>query len=632
MTKKYYSISLLQKRLLVFVLLITFLFSCLILRLSYVQLINGNWLQAKAMDQWTRDVPLKAKRGTIYDRNDNPIAISSQTYDIYVRSKNVSNPVKCASELSSILGIEFDKVYQKVSNKLVSESLIASKVSKELINEIKQQKLEGVVMSENYQRQYPFGNLFTQVLGFTTSDGIGQSGLEAFYDEFLQGVNGTLLSQGDVQGRELKGTIDYYLPSTAGMNLETTLDSKIQMLLEEQLVKCLIEQKAKTVTGIVMNPNTGEIYAMGSTPSFNLNQVPRDNVSEMLKIAKNMAVVDIYEPGSTFKILTSAISLNEGVVTTSDPFYDPGYRIVDGEKIKCWKYVGHGAQTFTDGFCNSCNAVFIDLALRLGVDKFYNALRTFGIGQKTDIDFMGEASGIMRNSAEVKKVDLARIGFGQAIAVTPIQLITALSSTVNGGHLMKPYLVKKITSAENKLIKVTEPTKIRDTISGEVSATIRMFLEEAVSRPLGKYTFLPNYCVGGKTGTTQKYVDGMIKSSYIASFFGTFPADKPDYVILFIADEPTASSYYGSIVASPYAKEVIKGIIEYKNYKPVTNHIETMQVEMPNCVGLSLAQAVEMIIDCGLAYELVGDGGTVISQFPLEKTLINKGQTIQLST
>lgn len=629
-----YSIGFLQKRLLVLSMLITFLFVVIVFRLGFIQLIDGSWLQAKAVDQWTRDVPLKAKRGSVFDRNGSAIAISSSSYDVYVRARNVDDAVKVSNALSEIFNLDFEKVYAKVVNRGVSESLIKMQAQENEVNQIKALKLKGVVLSQNNIRNYPYGDLFSQVLGFTTIDGVGQSGIEAYYNEMLTGINGVLLTQADVQGIELDNTLDYYLPSTPGLNITTTLDSKIQMLLEDAMKKALEEQKATKVTGIVMNPNTGEILAMGSKPSFDLNNIPRDDISNLMAMAKNMAVVDIYEPGSTFKIITSACALSEGVVKTTDPFYDPGYRVVDGDKIKCWKSVGHGQQTFTDGFCNSCNSVFIDLALRMGIDNFYAMLEKFGIGQKTGIDFYGESGGIMMDKNVAKKVDLARMGFGQAIAVTPIQLITALSATVNGGNLMTPYLAKSITDCNGKVVYMANDKKVRNVISEGVSATIRMFLEEAVSRPMGKNTFIPNYCVGGKTGTTQKYVDGKIAGTYIASFFGAFPCDKPDYVILFIVDEPTAGSYYGSIAASPYAKEVIKGIIDYKGYLPISDNVDVEEttVGMPNLVGQSLAKAVQALIKLNLQYEISGEGDFIVSQFPNAGTVLNVGNIVQLNT
>lgn len=631
MNKNNYSIGLLQKRLLVFLVLITFFFIVIIFRLGVVQIINGNFLQIKATDQWTRDVPLKAKRGYIYDSNNNPLAVSMSSYDVYVRHKNVIDAIEVAKFLSKELELDFESVYKKVIDNTVSEVVIKLQVGNEVAQKIIKKNLPGIVLSENFSRYYPFGDLFTQVLGFTTVDGIGQFGLESQYDKLLKGINGTLLTQSDVKGQELENTIDYYIPSQPGYNIFTTLDYQIQLLLENALEVCIEEQNATKAMGIVINPKTGEIFGMSCKPSFDLNEIPRDDVKSLLEMSKNMTITDVYEPGSTFKILTSAIALNEGVVKVEDEFYDPGYRIVDGEKIKCWKLIGHGHQNFQDGFCNSCNSVFIDMALRLGMDRFYKAMNSFGIGELTGIDFQGEANSIMMDKNLVKTVDLARMGFGQAVAVSPIQLITALSATINGGNLLTPYIVERIES-NNGLI-VSEATKQvrRQVISGEVSKTIREFLEDAVSRPLGKYTFIPGYSVGGKTGTTQKYANGQISGTYIASFFGAYPMNDPEYAILFIVDEPKAGSYYGSIAASPYAKKVIEGIIKMRGDKPVDGNIQIEQVVMPNLIGKSLLEASKILTELGVMYEIDGEGGKIVDQFPLADVVINKNQVVQIS-
>ena len=627
-----YSIGFIQKRLLVMILLITFLFFVIGLRLTIVQIINGEWLQAKALDQWTRDLPLEAERGLIFDAVGNALAVNTSSFDLYVRPKNVKNSAKVAEVLSMCLKLPYSEVYKKVTDKTSSEHLIKLQVSSEIREEIIASNLEGVVFSENIKRYYPFGELFTQVLGFTTIDNEGQAGLEAYYNEYLKGVKGSVLTQADVKGVDLDNALEYYLPAISGLNVNTTFDTTIQLALEQAMEICYKEQKAKSVTAVVMKPKTGEIVALACKPSFDLNNVPRDNVSELMQMTKNLAVVDVYEPGSTFKILTSAIALNEGVVTVNESFYDPGYRIVDGEKIKCWKHVGHGSQTFQDGFCNSCNAVFVDLALRLGKEELYENYYNFGLGQITGIDILGESAGILMNIDSAKTVDVARMGFGQAIAVSPLQLITALCATVNGGNLMKPYITKSVVSNEGAVVFENKPTIIREVLSGKVSAIIREFLEDAVGRPNGNYTFIPGYSVGGKTGTTQKYSNGVISGKYIASFFGTFPANDPEYAILFIVDEPGAGAYYGSICATPYAKMVFEQIIKIKNYKPVKEVSEVKKVIVPDVVGLSLYEACNKLIECGLLYEIGGEGDIIISQFVQAGAEVNSGQIIQINT
>ena len=621
-----------RKRILALITLISFIFCALIVRLSVVQLINGSWLQTKAMDQWTRDLPLKAERGKIYDSTGSSLAVSYTTYNVYTRAREIIDPKQTATFLSNILNLNYESVYNKITNKTASEFLIKMQVEENIAKQIIDKNISGVYLSQNTKRYYPYGDLLTQILGFTTIDNIGQAGIELYYDNILKGTDGKSLIQADITGQQLDNTLSYYIPSIPGCNITLTIDSKIQLIVEQALNKVMTEQQAKSTTAIIMKANTGEIVAMSTKPSFDLNNVPRNDPSTLLETVKNKAVVDVYEPGSTFKILTMAATIEEGTANENSRFYCGGSCTVDGQKIKCWKSVGHGQQTFTDGFCNSCNSVFIDLALKLGLDTFYERVASFGLGQLTGIDFMGEASGILMQKENVKTVDLARMGFGQAIAVSPIQLVTALSATVNGGNLMSPYLVKEITDVTGQMVYSRSPSKVRTVIKSDVSAIIRGFLEEAVSRPLGKYTFIPGYCVGGKTGTTQKYINGAIGDSYIASFFGAFPCDNPEYVILFIVDEPTAGSYYGSIAASPYAKKVIEGIIEYYNYQPVADVEEPEEVLMPNLVGLSRTNAVSELIECGLGYEIGGDGSIVTEQFPPPNTSLKKGQIVQINT
>jgi len=364
--------------------------------------------------------------------------------------------------------------------------------------------------------------------------------------------------------------------------------------------------------------------------------VPRDNVENLLNMSRNVAIVDVYEPGSTFKVLTMASAIKEGVAKLSDRFYDPGYRLVDGEKIKCWKLTGHGSQSLSEGLANSCNSVFIDLALRLGTDKMYERFGIYNLGSTLGVDFLGEGSGILMNKSSAKTVDVARMGFGQAVAVTPLQLITAFCSTVNGGLLYKPYFVKQITDVNGTIVYENQPQVIRRTISEETSSIMKTMVEDVVKKFSGFNAFIPGYRVGGKTGTTQKYKNGAISGTYIASFVGTFPADDPDYVILIMADEPTGSSYYGSVVATPYAKMVIEDIIEYKNY-PAENLEEDLKkieknVTVPNVVGMEINKAIYELEELGLYVEVEGEGKEVISQTPPSGTMVCKNSIIILST
>ncbi len=635
--KIFHSTYSVQKRLLANLVLIVSLFILLALRLGYLQIINGKKLQTRAEEQWTRDLPLSATRGTIKDRNGVTLAVSYTSYDVYVRASNVENPQEVAKVLSENLDVDYDKVLIKAQNKKISESLIKLSVEQDVIKKIKASKLKGIYYSENTKRYYPYGDFLSQVLGYTTIDNIGQSGLELYYDKYLKGIDGYSLVQSDIKGSELYNTLDNFVSSIAGCDLTLTIDYRIQMMCEQAAEKIMIDHKPKSASVIVMDPNTAEIIAMTNKPSFSLNEIPRDDVSSLMSMSKNLNIVDVYEPGSTFKVLTTATALEEKATSLNDTFYDPGYRIVDGQRINCWRLHGHGSQTMVDGLCNSCNSVFVDLSLRLGEEKMYKYFEKYGFGKLTNVDFAGESAGIVMDREVAQKVDLARMGFGQAIAVTPLQLICAESSVFNGGNLMQPYFVKSISNSYNNYIKTFKPTVVNKTVSKDTSDKINYMMEQVIDKANAINAFIPGYRVGGKTGTSQKYEDGKINGKYIASFLGTFPADKPDYVILVIADEPSSGAYYGSIVATPYAKMVLEGIIEYKNYKPSTDIVaETnamaLNIPMPNLVGKTLSQALTILKNLGLQYESDGEGGIITKQYPEAGTMMFNNGICYIST
>lgn len=631
------SIMSLQKRLLAVFLLIISIFFALIIRLFVIQIVKSDWLTAKASSQWLRDLPINAKRGDIVDVNGSTLAESFSSYDVYVRASMVTEPVKVSNLLSSVIGLDYEETFKKVTNTTVSESLIKLQLDDKSAKKIIDANYKGVLLSENNKRYYPYGDLLTQVLGFTTIDNSGQAGIELYADKYLQGTKGYALEESDVNGRKIDNTLSKYIPSIAGCNVQLTIDVNIQQIVEKALLTLCEEQKPKTATAIVMNPNTGEIVAMSSKPSFDLNNPPRDNVSELLNNVKNLSIVDVYEPGSTFKVLTTATALEEKVTNPNEGFYDPGYRIVDGEKIKCWKLIGHGQQTMTDGLCNSCNSVFVDLALRLGTEKMYSYFKKYGFGDTLGVDFLGEAQGILMNKEKVKTVDLARMGFGQAVAVSPIQLITAICSVVNGGKLYKPYFINQITDVNGKLVAQNTPTVLNRTVSESTSATIRSMLERVVTKSNAIEAFIPGHRVSGKTGTSQKYENGRIVQKYVSSFVGAYPADNPDYVVLVIADEPSMGNYFGSVVATPYAKLIFKGIIDYKQYKTTEDinadeKLLEKNIKMPNLVGLSLTDAVSKIVSLGLQYEIAGEGDVVVSQTPPPDTFVYKNSVVIINT
>ena len=631
------SIFSLSKRLLAVFLLVSFLFLIIIVRLAYVQLVKGQFLQSKAMDQWLRELPLNAQRGKIKDSNGVVLATNYSTYDVYVRPSMVENAKEVTLALVETFHLNFDAVYKKVTDKLVGENLIKMQVEKDTAMALKDKNLKGILFSENNSRYYPYKSSLTQVLGFTTIDNVGQAGLEAYYNKYLTGVQGYTLEESDVKGVKLDNTLSRYVPSIAGLDLELTIDINIQKFTEEALSLLIEEQKPKKASAIVMNPNTAEIIAMATMPNFDLNEVPRDDVAKLMETVKNINIVDVYEPGSTFKCLTMANSIDVGVAHLSDTFFDPGYRIVDGEKIKCWKLTGHGHQTLSQGLCNSCNAVFVDLSLRLGKERMYQMFDKFGLGSTLGIDFLGESAGIIMNYDSAKIVDVARMGFGQAVATTPLQLITAICSIVNGGKLYKPYFVKEIKDQNGMVVSKTTPTVLKNTISSKTSEIMKTMMEDVIKQYSGYYAFIPGYHVGGKTGTSQKYLNGRLSGEYIASFVGTFPADNPDYVVLIVVDEPGGASYYGSIAATPYAKRIIENIIKYKNYQPSSDLVKDLakvnEMEtMPNVVGLDVSQAVLKLENLGFQVEIQGEKNTVLSQFPVPNESIMKNSIVMIDT
>ena len=615
--KTNFSLLSIHKRLMTAIVVIAFIFLALFGRLIFVQIINGQNYSARAVDQWTRDLPLEAQRGTIYDRNGTPLAVCQTTYNVYVRPNAVTDASYVAKVLSNVLGISFDKAYTLSSTKGVSEALVMMQASESQMQAIVDANASGVYFSQNIERYYPYGDLLTQVLGYLSIDNQGQSGLEAYYNNYLKGINGKALTEGDLIGRELDDNIVQYLPSIDGNSLYTSIDLSLQVALENVLETIMVEQKAKGATGILMNPNTGEILAMSNKPSFDLNNVPRDDLTTMLEQSKNKSIVDVYEPGSTFKILTIASALEENLTDVNERFYDPGYRIVDGQKIKCWRTIGHGSQTLVEGFCNSCNSVFMDLALRMGTDTFYKYLEKFGINSTTQIDFQGESSGILMPKSQVKNVDLARIGFGHAVAVTMVGLLSAISCVINGGHTITPSFVNSILSANGQTLTLKNSAS-NTVISESTSEIVRNMMSQAVNKQEIR-SFVPGYDIGGKTGTAQKYENGVIASGkYVSSFVGIYPADKPEYILLIAVDEPSAGAYYGSLVAAPYGKMFFERMFQILNIAPQDLEKDLQKVEknitVPNLVGMGLASAIAELVGCNLQYEIQGEGEIVKNQ------------------
>ena len=500
--KTFYNISSIQKRFIAIILSLIVIFFALMGRVFYLQIVNGKNLQIKAVEQWLRDLPLSSKRGEILDCNGVSLATTITTYDVYVRARNVINPSGLAGEINSLLGVDYEKAYEKVTNKNFSEILIKMQVDETKAKALT--KFDGVYLSQNVARVYPYDNLLTQVLGYCTIDNIGQAGLESFYDKYLKGIDGKSLTQTNAQGKEIINSLGYYIPSIAGANLKTTIDVQMQVILEKELKSAYDEHKALGVSGIIMDAKTGGVKAMSCLPSFNLNDVPRDNITTLQAMTKNSTVVDVYEPGSTFKLITLAAALNENKTNINERFFCGGRCSVDGETIKCWKTTGHGSVTLLEGFKNSCNCVFVNLALRLGVNKYYEYLNLFGLGRKTGVDIASESSGIIMPKEQVRPVDLARIGFGHAIAVTQLQMASVYAK-ITTGFETTPHLMQSIKT-ETKTLYETKNANNKISLSAETISTVNMMLSNNINSE-GNYTFVAGYDIGGKTGVLPIYYD-----------------------------------------------------------------------------------------------------------------------------
>lgn len=626
--KTFYNLYSLEKRFIAIVMTIIFLFVVVLARLFYLQIIAGKSLQLLAADEWLRDLPLASKRGEIYDTNGVSLATTVTTYDVYTRARDVVDPVGLANALNQNLGIDYDKAYDKVTNIKQSEVLIKMQVDENIAKELT--KFKGVYLSQNVARVYPYSDLLTQVLGYCTIDNVGQAGLEDYYNKYLRGIDGKTLTQTNAQGKEISNSLSYYVPSVAGLDLHTTIDVQIQSILEEEMTNAYIEHDALGVGGIVLDAKYGGILAMANIPNFDLNNVPRSDILSLQQMSKNSCVVDVYEPGSTFKLITLTAALNEGLTTPDEHFYCGGKCIVDGEKIKCWKSTGHGSQTLVEAFKNSCNCVFVQLALRLWVDKYYEYLDIFGIGEKTGIDIYGESSGIVMPKEHVRMVDLARIGFGHAVAVTELQMANVYAKITTGEDL-SPHLIDEITG-EKTLYKFSSgKTKIK--LKAETIEIVKSMLSNNINSE-GKFTFVPGYDVGGKTGTAQKYdSNGQIATGkYIASFIGVYPTRDPKYITIICVNEPSNGAYYGGVVAKPVGQRVFSRIFSIKSILPDDSTQLELQanIDMPDLVGMSVADACAKLKSIGLNAQFDSDGEYVLAQQPAVNTKLFFGEIIFL--
>ena len=572
-----YSVSVLRKRLLAVSIAVAILFCFLIGRFFYVQVVWQEELNYRALDQWTREIPIVAQRGKITDRNGVVLADNTSAYTVFARSNAVKNKEVTAKLLAQTLSLDEGEIYEKLTKKKASEITVAKRLTKTDIEKLSTLSIDGVYYSRDNVRSYPKGDTLCQVLGFTSVDNTGTTGVEKYYEKYLAGKNGELLYETDLVGIEIENSVAAYLPAENGYNLQLTIDYGIQEIVESSLEKVVETSAPVSAECIVLDVTNFDVLAMANYPSFNLNEIPREDISALNKLSRNTLVCDVYEPGSTFKIITSAANLEE-YYKGNTKAYSPSYvfpssrtRSVDGTRVKCWSNHANGKhanQTLAEALNNSCNPCFTDMALALGTETFYDYLAAFGFGQKTGIDYGGETYGLVMPEKAVRACDLARIGFGQTIAVSGLQLACATAAAVNGGYYYTPRLVKRIYADDGYEALNAKPQLKNRTVSEKTSQTLAAMLEGVITEGSGKKAGVEGYRIGGKTGTAQKFENGHIAAGkYVSSFVGFFPVDNPKYLTLVIVDEPQGA-YYGSVVAAPCAGEIFQGIISLKHISP----------------------------------------------------------------
>lgn len=541
-------------------------------RLVFLMIFDAEYYQKLAKDLHERERSIKAARGEILDRNGVVLATNRTVCTISVIHNQIENEEETAVRLAELLEMDYETVLKRVK-KVSSMEKIRTNVDKETGDKIRELDLPGVKVDEDYKRYYPYNELASRVLGFTGGDNQGIIGLEVKYEEYLKGTNGTILTVTDARGIELDGVAEDRIEPVAGGRLRISLDYNIQLFCEQAAQKVLGEKQADSVSILLMNPQNGEIIAMVNAPEFNLNEpyqlntgaaeesLTDEQLQEQLnRMWRNECINDTYEPGSTFKIITASACLEEGVVSTSDTFSCPGYRMVEDRKIRCHKVGGHGSETFVQGIQNSCNPVFIDIGLRLGSEKFYDYFEQFGLLRRTGVDLPGEAGTIMHKKEEIGLVELATMSFGQSFQITPIQMATTVSSLVNGGIRVTPHLAVEVMDSEGNQVEKFAYKTESGIVSEQTSETMRMLLKSVVEEGSGKNGYIEGYSIGGKTATSQTLPRSANK--YISSFIGFAPAEDPQVLGMVVIRNPQGV-YYGGTIAAPVLRSIYDNVLPY---------------------------------------------------------------------
>lgn len=625
-----------DKRIKIVLIILFFFFFVIIGRVLYIQLIDYNKLTYLANDLWSRNLPLAADRGLILDRNGIVLADNITTTSLVLIPSQIEDKDDTSKKLAEILNVakeEMDKhVYKETSIERVHPE--GRQLSYEIADKIDSLNIKGVYLVKESKRYYPYGNTLSHVLGYVGIDNQGLSGIELQYDEYLTGEQGAIKYYSDAKGNNLELSEIYVAPQK-GINVQLTIDYNIQKSVERELDNVVSMFSPDMALAIVMDPNTGEVLAMSSRPDFDPNNY-KDYSIESLN--RNLPIWASYEPGSTFKIITTAAAIEENVVDLEkDTFTDSGSVTISGARIGCWKAGGHGHQTFLQVLENSCNPGFVKMGQLLGKEKLFSYIDLFGFGEKTGIDLNGEGKGIIFSLDKVGELEQATTAFGQGVSVTPIQQVTAVSAVVNGGNLYKPYIVKSFQEPEtSSIISQITPTLVRKTISEETSSTMRMALESVVARGGGKYAYIEGYRIGGKTGTAQKVKDGKyLVNNYIMSFMAVVPANDPKAVLYVAIDNPKNTALLSSYTTAPIARRILLDIIDALDIEKQEDGIEKVKqwddpvyVVVPNVVGKTVKEAKKSLKNFEIEYS--SSGNKVIEQSPNANTKVVQGSTIRL--
>ncbi|GED60359.1 stage V sporulation protein D [Brevibacillus formosus] len=626
-----------RRRIFIILIVGVVLYSALVTRLGYVQLIEGPKLSQMSDELLKREIKFQPNRGRILDRSGNELVTNMTVPTLVSVGAQIKDPKETARQLAVILEQKEEDVFRAITKKEMSNNQIPGgrKLSVEKARKIQELNLPGIYLAGDTKRFYPNGNMAAHILGFTGIDNQGLTGLEKIYDPFLMGTEGHISFPSDAKGRVLPGGTEEYVAPVNGMDMYLTLDSTIQSFIERELDQAVVAYQPDDVLAIAMNPKTGEILGMGSRPTFQPDAY-RDYPSEVYN--RNLPIWKTYEPGSTFKIVTLAAALNEGVINLNEGFYDPGFINVAGKRLRCWKRQGHGQETMLEVVENSCNPGFVTMGQRLQKERLFDYIKKFGFGQKTGIDLIGEENGLLFNLNKVGPVELGTTSFGQGVSVTPIQQMAAVSAAINGGKLMKPFVAKEWRdSVTHDIVARTLPTEVRQVITEETSAKVRHALESVVAQGTGNKAYIEGYRVGGKTGTAQKVKNGRyVDGEYIVSFIGFAPADDPQIVVYFAVDNPKALAF-GGLIAAPSVKSIMESSLQYLNVPKRKDGIpkeinkalgERAPIEVPNMVGQSMRDVVTTYDTLPLVVS--GKGQYVIQQSPAPGVKIDQGGKIRI--